>query len=404
MLGKLTSWRGKIKQGKPRHSGNWLGQIPGLSVMDRYLTIELLLPFLFGLGLFTSLGISIGTLFDLVRRVTESGLPIDVAIKILFLKMPGFIVLAFPMSMLLAALMAYSRLSSDSELIALRSIGVSLYRIVLPSLILSLVATGLTFIMNDWVAPAANYQAGITLEKALNQDNPTFKERNIIYPEYTKIKYENGGEETVLTRLFYADEFDGKEMQGLTILDRSQQGVNQIVTSKSATWNVAQNTWDFFNGTIYLIAPDGSYRNIVRFEHQQLALPRAPLDLAKRSRSEVEMSIAQAREYLSIVQLSGNETKIRKVKVRIQEKFALPFVCMVFGLIGAALGLRPQNTSKATSFGLCVGLIFSYYLLSFITSSMGIWGILSPFMAAWSPNLLGLGAGVLLLIQTSRLR
>jgi lipopolysaccharide export system permease protein len=76
----------------------------------------------------------------------------------------------------------------------------------------------------------------------------------------------------------------------------------------------------------------------------------------------------------------------------------------VFGLIGAALGIRPQNTNKATSFGVCVGLIFSYYLLSFLTSSMGIWGILTPFLAAWSPNLLGLTAGTLLLVQSSRLR
>ncbi len=88
--------------------------IPGLAIMDRYLFIELLLPFLFGMGIFTSLGLSIGTLFDLVRRVTESGLMLSVALKVLLLKMPGFVSLAFPMAMLLAALMAYSRLSSDS--------------------------------------------------------------------------------------------------------------------------------------------------------------------------------------------------------------------------------------------------------------------------------------------------
>ncbi len=77
-------------------------------------------------------------------------------------------------------------------------------------------------------------------------------------------------------------------------------------------------------------------------------------------------------------------------------------MCLVFGLIGAALGVRPQNTNKATSFGICVGLIFSYYLLSFVSESMGIWGILTPFMAAWLPNLLGLGTGTWLLIQSAK--
>ncbi len=377
---------------------------PNLSLVDRYLFGELFLPFVFGMGIFTSLGLSIGTLFDLVRRVTESGLLLGVALQVFLLKMPSFIVLAFPMAMLLAALMAYSRLSSDSELIALQSIGVGLYRLVIPGILFSLAVTGLAFFFNDTVAPAATYQASITLEKAVNQERPNFKDRNIIYPEYGQIKQEDGSEQTVLTRLFYAEEFNGTEMQRLTILDRSQDGVNQIVTSQAATWNIEKNAWDFFNGTIYLIAPDGSYRNIVRFQHQQLDLPKAPLDLAQRGRDYGEMSIRQAQEYLNIVKMSSDEKRIRKLKVRIQEKYALPFVCLVFGIVGAAIGIRPQNTNKATSFGICVGLIFSYYLLSFLTSSMGIWGILTPFLAAWLPNILGLAAGGLLLIQSTYLR
>ena len=377
-------------------------RFPQLSILDRYLTLELLLPLLFGMGLFTSLGIAIGTFFDLVRRVTEYGLPLTAAIQILFLKMPGFIVLAFPMSMLLASLMAYSRLSSDSELVALRSLGIKTFRLVLPTIVLSLLVTGCAFFTNDYVSPAATYQANLILQKALNQERPNFKERNIIYPEYSQQLSEEGKVQTVLKRLFYAEEFNGEKMEGLTILDRSQDGVNQIVTSRSAIWNINENTWDFFNGTIYLIAPDGSYRNIVRFDHQQLALPKAPLDLARQEQKDSEMNIAQAQKYLEVLKLSGDEKKIRKLQVRIQQKIALPFVCLVFGLIGAGLGLRPQQTSKATSFGICVGLIFSYYLLSFVTGSLGIWGILSPMMGSWLPNLLGLGAGILLIRQASR--
>jgi len=381
-----------------------LPRFPRLSVMDRYLCVELFLPFVFGMGLFTSLALSIGTLFDLVRRVTESGLPLMIAVKILFLKMPEFVVLAFPMSMLLASLMAYSRLSSDSELIALRSIGVSVYRLVIPALLFSLVVTGVAFIFNDRITPAASYEALATLERAVNQDQLPRQEQNIIYPEYGKVTLPDGNEQTILTRLFYAEEFNGKEMSGLTILDRTQAGVNQVLTAEQASWNIAENTWDFYNGTVYLIAPDGSYRNIVRFKHQQLALPRAPLDLASRERKDGEMTIAQSKKYLEVLKLSGDDKKVRKLEVRIQRKYALPFVCFVFGLIGAAIGVRPQNTNKATSFGICVGLIFFYYLLSFISESMGIWGVLDPFFAAWVPNFLGLFAGTLLLIQSAQLR
>ena len=377
-------------------------QFPGFSLMDRYITTELLMPFLFGMGLFSSLGVAIGTLFDLVRKVTESGLVLGVAFQVLLLRMPEFIVLAFPMSMLLAALMAYSRLSSDSELIALRSIGVSVYRLVIPGIIFSLFVTGVTFFFHNFVAPAANYQATVTLEQALDQEKPAFKQDNILYPEYKTVKQPNGEKRTVLSRLFYAEEFDGQTMKGLTIIDRSTEGVNQIVSSDSATWNITENLWDFYNGTIYLIAPDSSYRNIVQFEHQKLQLPRAPLDLAKRGRDYNEMNLIQAQEYLKTVRLSGDEKKIRKLKVRIQQKYALPFVCLAFGLVGAALGTRPQNTGRATSFGICVVVIFAYYLLAFITSALGVGGVLSPFMAAWLPIFFGLGVGGLLLVQTAK--
>ncbi|MGK7916775.1 MAG: LptF/LptG family permease [Prochloraceae cyanobacterium] len=377
-------------------------RIPDLSVMDRYISAELILPFLFGMGLFTSLGLAIGALFQLVRDVTESGLLLDIALKVLFLKMPEYLVLAFPMSVLLATLMGYSRLASDSELIALRSSGVSTYRMVIPSVILSLLVVGLTFICDDLVVPASNYQASVTLDRAFNKQKPSFKERNIIYPEYKKTQEADGNQKSVLTRLFYAKEFDGQQMKGLTIIDRSQKGIDRIFIAASATWNAAENVWDFYNGTMYEIAADGTYGNIIRFERRKLKLSKAPLDLAKRGRDYDEMNIFQAREYLNILRMSGDRQKIRQLQVQIQAKIAFPFVCLVFALVGAAIGLKPQNTGKATSFGICIVLIFSYYLLSFISNSMGIWGVLSPFMAAWLPNFLGLGAGGFLLVNSSK--
>ena len=364
------------------------------SVMDLYIIKELILPFLFGMGIFTSLSLSIGTLFDLVRKVTESGLLLGTAVQVLILKMPEFIVFAFPMSVLLATLMAYSRLTSDSEIIALQSIGVNIYRLILPAIYFSILIVATTFLFNNFVAPAANYQAKVTLETALDRAGPSFKERNILYPEYNKAIMENGEEETVLTRLFYAEEFNGEQMINLTILDRSQGSVSQIIVAESATWNILENIWDFYNGTIYLLGADGSYQNVVRFQHQKLALPSAPLDLTKKGRDYNEMNLIQAQEYLNIVKLSGKEKKVRKLKVRIQEKIALPFTCLAFALIGTAIGIQPQNASRGMSFGICIGLIFFYYLFSFISSSLGVKGILSPFLASWLPNFVILSAAI----------
>jgi lipopolysaccharide export system permease protein len=379
-----------------------LNSLLPFSIMDRYLASELLPPFLFGVGAFSSLGVTIDAVFDLVRKIVESGLPIGIALKVFLLKFPNFIVLAFPMSTLLATLMTYSRLASESELIALRGCGVSVYRMVLTAVVLSFMVTGLTFVFNEQIAPAANYQASLTLDQALKSDKPTFKQENIFYPEYRSVEQQDGTKEKILTRLFYADKFDGKQMKGLTIIDRSQQGLNQIVVAESGEWNASQNVWDFYNGTIYLVAPDRSYRNILRFEKQQLRLPRTALDVAQRSRDYDEMSIAQSLEQLELERVGGDEQKIRKLEVRIQQRISLPFVCVVFGLVGAAMGTIPQRTGRATSFGVSVIVIFSYYLFHFIAGAMAQANILSPFIGAWLPNFVFTGIGIFLLMRVAR--
>ncbi|MBF2014904.1 MAG: LptF/LptG family permease [Rivularia sp. T60_A2020_040] len=373
-----------------------------ISIMDRYLTSEMVPPFLFGVAAFSSLGVSVGAVFELVRKVVESGLPIGIAARVFILNFPEFIVLAFPMSTLLATLMTYSRLSSQSELIALRSCGVSVYRMVATGVCLSFLVTGLTFVFNEQIAPAAKYQATQTMRKALKTEQPTFKRENLIYPEYKKVEQKDGSKQRVLARLFYADTFDGKQMKGLTIIDRSQEDFSQILQAESGEWNVKDNVWDFYDGTIYLISPDSSYRNIVRFQRQQLKLPRTALDLAQESRDYGEMNIIQALEQLELEKLGGDEQKIRKLQVRIQQKMSLPFVCVVFGLVGATMGSIPGRTGSAKSFGISVIIIFGYYLFSFITGGLAQAGVFSPFLGAWFPNFLGLGIGLFLLARVAR--
>jgi lipopolysaccharide export system permease protein len=372
-----------------------------ISVMDGYIARELTLPFLFGVGAFSSIGVSVGALFELIRKVTESGLSIWLAVQIFGLKLPEFIVLAFPMSTLLATMMTYSRLSGDSELIALRGCGISIRRIVAPAIVLSFLVTGLTFAFNEIITPAANHQAAIMLEQALNSEKPPLQKRNILYQEFEEAA--DDPDEQELKRLFYARRFEDGTMYGLTVLDFSQEGLQQVVSAGSATWDIAKNTWNFYDGTIYVVSADGSYRHIVRFDNQEVQLPRTPLDLASRTKDDKEMSIIEASRYVrDVVSQSGDEREIRTWYIRIQQKYALPFVSVVFGLVGASLGVRPQRSGKATSFGISVVIIFGYYLAAFIANALGEVGIFSPFMAAWLPTLIGLVAGIILLVRASR--
>jgi lipopolysaccharide export system permease protein len=374
----------------------------GLSVMDRYILSELVMPFLFGVVAFSSIGVSVGAAFDLVRRVTEFGLSPAIAAQIFLLRLPYFVSLALPTSMLLSCLMVYGRLSSDSELVALRSCGVSLYRLVAPAIALSLVMTAVTFAFNEAVVPAANRQSALMLDRALKKREPTFTESNIVYQEFRTQKNAEGDTERLLSRIFYAKEYDGRQMKGLTILDFTKPDFNQIIVSKTAVWNGQEEIWDFFDGTIYVVNADSSYRNIVRFQQQQIQLPRTPLDIVKTNRDSAEMNIAQAIQYRDLIGQTGNRKEIRKIVLRIDQKIAFPFACLVFGLAGATLGIQPRRAGRATGFGLSLVIIISYYLLISTGEALYQFDILTSFMASWLPTIVGLLLGGFLLVRLSR--
>lgn len=127
-------------------------------------------------------------------------------IKIFILKLLRVIIFVFTMSTLLATLMTYSRLSSESELIALQGYGVSVYRIVFTAVIMSFFVAGLTFVVNENIVPAATYEAAITLDKALKSEKPIIiKQNNIFYPEYHQTQKTDGNKNKILTILIYLD-------------------------------------------------------------------------------------------------------------------------------------------------------------------------------------------------------
>jgi len=374
----------------------------GPSVIDRYIFAELIFPFLFGVGAFSSLGVSVGALFDLIRQVSEYNLPLAGAFEIVLLKLPEFVSYSFPMSILLATLMTYSRLSSDSELIAMKSCGISIYRILVPAFALSLLVTALNFAFNEFIVPASNYQASTRLEQITGEERwSAFQEENILYQEYQDIV--GDGNDEVLSRLFYARRFDGTRMYGLTVLDFTQERLNQVVSAESALWNRPQQTWDFFNGTIYLIAEDGSYSNILRFNQQQIQLPRTPLDIASSERRDPnEMNLQESWDQVELLRQKGSRTRIRRLLIRIHEKYALPFACLVFGVVGAALGSRLNRAGRGLSFAISILIIFGYYLVYSICSAMSYADVFSPILGAWLPNFAGFAVAGFLVVRAAR--
>ncbi len=377
-----------------------------LPLIDRWLLGQIIPPMVFAISAFTVISLSVGVMFDLIRKIVEFGLPLFLALKVLFFSLPSFLVLSFPMAVLLSTLLAYGKLSSNSELLALKSIGIQTSRIITPAIALSIFMTGLTFYFNDNLVPASNKLAETTLRAGIGSSFSSGEGKdNIMFSRYgSRINASNKKPtkiNTLLTHIFYASWYENNIMEGVTVLDFSREDFQQILKAKTGRYDKKNSSWIFSDGSIVSISPSGQATNI-QFKEYTYPFVEGPMELAKVPKDATEMTLKQAIQAEKIYKKTGNLKEVRRIKVRIQEKFTLPFACLVFGLIGSSLGSKSNlRSSKSQGFGLSVILILIYYLMSFIFSSFGVKGILPPIFAAWLPVLISLGGGIYLLRKSS---
>ena len=377
-----------------------------IPLIDRWLLGQLLPPMLFAIGAFTAVSLSVGIMFDLVRKIVEFGLPFQIALKVLILKLPSFLVLSFPMSMLLATLLAYGKLSSNSELLALKSLGVSNRRIIFPAVLLSIFMTYLTFTFNDSLVPISNRVAENTMRSSLGKAISSEEGKHIMFSRYgsqidSSNKVSNSNEN--LTHIFYAKYFRNNFMEEVTLIDFSRIGMEQILKAEKGEFDQNKNLWIFYDGRL-TITQDNGETSFVNFNTYKYPLGEGPRELAKVPSDSNDMTLRQAIKAEALYKKAGNNKEARRIRVRIQEKFTLPAACIVFGLIGSSFGVRSiSRSSKSQGFGLSVLMIFGYYVLSFFSSSLGVKGILNPILAAWSPVFLSISFSIYLLKKASKI-
>tara|TARA_A100001011_G_scaffold78628_1_gene81263 strand:+ start:2989 stop:4164 length:1176 start_codon:yes stop_codon:yes gene_type:complete len=377
----------------------------GIPIIDRWLLGQLVPPLLFAISAFTVVSLSVGVMFDLIRKIVEFGLPISLAIQVMFLKLPGFLVLSFPMSVLLSTLLAYGKLSANSEILALRSLGIKTSRLIIPALILSLFMTGLTFYFNNSLVPLTNNYSEALLRDGLGKSVSIERGHDIFfkgYGSYTDLKTNESTERnTFLNQIFFSRVVEDNVMKNVTVLDFSKLGYKQILSANQGVFDAKKSAWIFSDGRLITLDEDGRTTSI-GFEKYVYPLGDGPLKVSKIPDDANKMTLNQAFAAKKLYEETGNAREARKISVRIQEKFTLPCACLVFGLIGSSLGSKPNlRSSKSQGFGLSVILILFYYILSFVSSSLGVKGTITPFFSAWLPVFISFLAGFYLLQKAS---
>ncbi len=357
-----------------------------------YIFKEILPIFFLGLMIFTIL-LLMDKILKMIELIVsrESSLK-DVLMIFLFIS-PSFLTFTIPIAVLLGTLLAFGRLSGDSEITAFKASGVSLYQLFLPVFIFSLLACLFTGFLVFYGLPWGNRGFKATLYLiAQSKTNVEIKER-------------------VFNDLFeglviYVDRIplQEKKMEGILIYDERDKGkLNTIFAKEGFLVNRPKHQeiiLRLMSGDIHRFEPKTNVFQKIKFDTYDLKLEmsRALASLGKKLK-EYEMSIEDIKEKLELMKKKGGNTA--PLEVEIHKRYAIPFACLVFGLMGVPLGIQPRRSAKSYGLIFSILILMAYYICSIAFEIFAAQKILPPLAAAWAPNLLFGGLGVYLLVKTA---
>jgi lipopolysaccharide export system permease protein len=352
-----------------------------------YIFKEIPPPFLVGMGTFTFV-LLMGRFLKLAEMVVEKGVPLaDVFWMIAYL-LPSFWLYTIPMALLLAILLAFGRLSGDSEVTAMKSCGISLYGLLPPPLAFSLLACvaclGVTVYAVPWgntsfkklLINVAQASAGVVVkEKVFNDAFPGM----VIYAESFSQK--------------------GQSMTGVIIHDERDPHEPATIFAKSGALlaDPQAHSMEFHlkDGSIHRAADAGGYR-LVEFQEYNLRVSLAKPGILEKGESEMTLS-----ELINPPAGKFSAKQLLSMQLEYHSRVALPFSCFVFTLLAMPLGIQNRRSGKAAGFSLSIGVLLLYYIALSAFKTLGERAVLPPALACWGPNLLFLALAVFLFYKTA---
>ncbi len=362
-----------------------------MRILDKYILKELLGPFFFGIAAFSSVFIGTSTLFKIAQYVTKYGASIPTVIKLFFYSLPGIVVLTFPMSMLLASLLAFGRLSGSSEITAMRSGGLSFYRLTVPVMITALVVSMAAIVLNEEVVPAANAGYSYIVRYEIEKNTRPKSQEHII------VKDVKAGQ---IERLTYAQNFmsDTNTMSKVSVQEFEAGRLVRVESAETAKWD--QDRWIMYNGTITDLSAEGKAGRTLKFTEQVMPIDKNPENISQEQKKPDEMTMKELKQHIAI--LKREYAKTSNYEVELYQRIAIPMASFVFALIGTPLGLSPNRSSSSIGLGLSIIIIFMYYTVLTVSGALGQGGAIPPLIAAWLPNIAGTLVGIYLVYKASR--
>jgi lipopolysaccharide export system permease protein len=360
--------------------------IPGLKLLDRYIANEFWQPLLFGIGIVTGVWFGAEQLKTIFNLVMRSGVPIHMALTILGLHLPEVIVMTIPIGVLLGTLLVFNRLSGDSEIIALRTSGVSFYRIMVAPLMFGLMTSLASFGVNELIVPNASVTSKKLEFLALYKAELPTGQANFTYMERRK--------DLTLDRIFFVGYYSGKNLYNIIILDFTRDKLVQIVSASSGLF--VNGEWLLNKGRTYLLNSDSDIARIVRFEELKIpGLHNVQKTLDTGIVAPKEMNMMQLGQHIDT--LRNSNAVSNDLLVRYYQKISQPLACLIVALAGAPLGLMARRSRSNMGLIYSAVVVFLYYVLQSSSGAMGEAGRITPLLAAWLPNIVIGALGLIIL-------
>lgn len=363
-----------------------------LRILDKYIFSETLNTFIFGVCAFSAVFVGSGTLFRIAQYITDYGASFGSVMKIFVLSLPGVIVWTFPMSMLLASLLTFGKLSASSEINAMKSCGISFNRIAAPALALGMGISLFSIWFNEYIVPWSNVAYYNVLHYEIMKQTEPQSQDHII------LKDIKGGN---ISRLIYARRYDAKtkQLQGVAVQLFQKGKVSHVQNAEYAVFQ--GENWLMHNGVVYDINKDkNAAGHMMHFKTQLLPVRETPGEIIREQKRPEEMTI---RELKATIELLGNRfVNAKKFETELYQRYTVPMASFVFTIIGLPLALQPTRSSSSLGFALSLIVIFFYYALMTLGNALARGGVMVAWLAVWIPNIIGAIVGSYLMWKASK--
>ncbi len=356
-----------------------------MTILDRYIAKEFTRYFAIIITSFVSLYLIID-FFQRIRMFLSNHATAQQELAFFFFSAPMILWQILPVSVLIASLITFGSLSRTNEIVAIKACGVSIYRTIVPVIIIATLVCIIAFFISEFVTPYTNERADeVIYRKILKRETPgAFKQNQIWY------RGEKG--------IYNVKTFDPltNTLQGITIYHLDGKfNLTKRVDAERGEWK--NGKWMFYN-LITTTFPPEKFPELTIMKEKVVDLPEEGPDSFKAAQKDpANMGYLELRRYVKGIQAQGFDAT--RYLVDLQGKLAFPLVNILMAIIGISFSIgmeRRGGNAQGIAAGMIIG--FSYWIVFSFTLSLGRAGGLPPFLSAWAANILfGLTASFLLL-------